>query len=876
MRWLQILRLRLRALTRGAAADRELDEELQLHLDRLVEENLAAGMAPREARDAARRAFGPVTQITEDARASRGIAFFTTLAQDVRHGARLMARAPGFTAAAVLTIALSIGATTTMFSIVYGVVLEPLPFHDGDRLVHLFNTAPSRGLPRSGVAMANVADWRARNHVFTDIGVYRPNANLNLTGVGEPERLNGSRVSANLFPMLGVAPLYGRLFLAGEDTDGRDRVAILTYGLWKRRFGADPAIVGRTIALNGEPYTVVGVLRESFAYPTREYQIHVPLTLNPAELVSRMNYNYLAVARLAPGVTLDQARAELNVLSAQIEREHPNEAAGIGAGAEPMLADTVGAARTPLYILLGAVAAMLLIGCANLANLLQARALGRARELAMRAALGASRGRLILQSMTEIVPMLVGGGAIGLLVASVAVVAIGRFVPPEVPRAENIGLHWIVVAVSAATLVAIGLFVSAWPALEASRLALSAAASWRGNSGAPRRARVRDGLVAAQIAATLCLLVSAALLVRSLVALRRVNPGFNAESVYTVHLAIPRAKYPRDIDVAAYGTRILERVRALPSVVSVALVNRLPLAGGVQTAPIEFEGLDSSALGLKNVDTRSVTPDYFRTLEIPLASGRAFLETDDAATRVAIIDDRLAKTIFGTANPIGHRVRIAAGDEPWLTIIGVVGHIRHDRLEEDARPQIYFSFRYLTQDRMALAARTRGEASAVAGPVVAAIRAVDPEQPVYDARTLDAVVDRSLGERWLQTVLLGAFASIALLLASIGVYGVIAFGVGQRTREFGIRRALGAQRGEIVRSVLRRGVMLFAAGSAVGLVAAAASARLLVSLLFNVSGFDAPSFAAATAILFAVALAACALPARRAAGVDPSVALRAE
>ncbi|HET6958620.1 MAG TPA: ADOP family duplicated permease, partial [Vicinamibacterales bacterium] len=604
--------------------------------------------------------------------------------------------------------------------------------------------------------------------------------------------------------------------------------------------------------------------------------IYVPLTFNPAELVSRMNYNYLAVGRLENGVTLNQARAELNVLSAQIEREHPREAAGIGAGAEPMLADTVGGVRTPLYILLGAVVTMLLIGCANLANLLLARALGRARELAMRAALGASRGRLIMQSMSEIAPMLAAGGAIGLLAAAVAIEAIRPFVPAEVPRAENIGLNWVVLAVAAATLGTIGLVVSAWPALEASRVARGAAASWRGNSESARRARMRDGLVALQIAGTLCLLVSAALLTRSLAELRRVNPGFNAESVYTVHLAIPRSKYSRDLDVAAFGTRILERVRALPGVISVALVNRLPLAGGVQTAPIEFEGLDSAALGLKNVDTRSVTPDYFRTLEIPLAGGRAFRETDDAATRVAIIDDRLAKTVFGAANPLGHRVRIAAGDEPWLTIIGVVGHIRHDRLEEDARPQIYFSFRYLTQDRMALAVRTTADPSAIARSLLAAIGSVDSEQPVYEARTLEEVIDRSLAPRRLQTVVLGGFASMALLLAGIGVYGVIAYAVGQRRREFGIRLALGARRGEILTLVLGRGAALFAIGAAIGLAAAAASTRILGSLLFHVTAFDAASFGLATAVLLVVSLAACGIPARRAAGVDPSITLRSE
>jgi putative ABC transport system permease protein len=365
--------------------------------------------------------------------------------------------------------------------------------------------------------------------------------------------------------------------------------------------------------------------------------------------------------------------------------------------------------------------------------------------------------------------------------------------------------------------------------------------------------------------------------VRSFAALKQVNPGFNADRVYTLHLAIPRAKYPKDRDIAAFCERILERVRALPGVVSAGLVNRLPLAGGTQTGPIEFEGIDPKAANLSNVDYRTITPDYFRALEIPLLAGRTFTETDhDTATPVAIIDERLAKTVLAGTDPVGRRMRIPVMNLPWLTIVGVAGHIRHDRVDEDVRPQVYFNYKQRAQDRMALAVRTHTDLTAMGASLAGAIRSVDPEQPVYDARTLDAVVDRSVAQRWLQAVLLGAFATIALVLASIGVYGVIAYAVGQRSREFGIRLALGARRGEIIALVMRRGVVLFAAGAAIGLVAAVASARVFGSMLFQVAALDLVSFSAATAILFGVALAACGLPARRAAGVDPSTALRAE
>jgi putative ABC transport system permease protein len=878
MRWLQILRMRIRALVRSDAVDHELDEELQAHLDHLIEENLAAGMPPGEARDAARRAFGGVPQIAEACRDARGLTLLTTLLQDIRYGVRLMARTPAFAAAAILTVALGVGATTAMFSIVYGVVLKPLPYRDPDRLVNIWSAAPKKGLPRAYVGMANVYDFKARNHVFEDIAALRAVANFNLTGQGEPERLNGSRVSANLFPVLGVTPLVGRAFTEDEDEIGHDQVAILSHGLWQRRFGGDPAVVGRTILLNGEPHTVVGVMRRDFAYPTREFEIYTPLTFDPHELVDRMNYSYLAVARLRPGVTAGQARTELVALAAQIEREHPKENADISADVAPMLADTVSAVRTPLYVLMAAVAAMLLIGCANLANLLLARALMRQRELAVRAALGATRGRLILQSVTELLPMLAAGAALGLLAASTAVDAIGPLLPADLPRAENIGLHWPVLALTAATLALITVFVGVWPALEASRGGLGGPVSdlSRGNSGAPRRARLRDALVVMQIAATLWLVVGATLLMRSFAELRQVNPGFNAERVYSLHLAIPRAKYPKDRDVAAFCARILDRVSALPDVVAAGMVNRLPLGGGAQTGQVAFEGVDPKT-GVLQVDYRTVTPDYFRTLQIPLLGGRSFTDADTEMTQpVAIVDERIARTVLAGVDPVGRRVRIPVAGLPWMTIVGVVGHIYHDRLDEDVRPQVYFNYGQRAQDRMALAVRTHSEVGAIGASLTAAIRAVDPEQPVYDARTLEAVVDRSIAQRWLQTVLIGWFAAIALLLASIGVYGVISYGVGQRRREFGIRVALGARRAEIVALVMRRGATLFVVGATLGLAAAAASARVLGSLLFRVGGFDLASFGLATAILGAVALAACGLPARRAAHVEPSVALRAE
>jgi putative ABC transport system permease protein len=883
VRLLQMIRMRARALMRSAAVDAELDEEMRVHLERLVEENIARGMSAEAARMAARREFGPMAQLMEESREARGVMWIVAAAQDMRYGLRLMRRTPGFAAAAMLTVALGIGATTAMFSVVYGVLLRPLPYGDADRLVNLWSAAPSRGLPRAYVGMANVYDWKARNHVFEDIGALRAVANFNLSGEGsEPERLLAGRMAANVLPILHVSPMLGRGFTAGEDQIGREHVVLLSYGLWRRRFGGDRAIVGHSISLSGVPHTVVGVMGPDFAFPSRDYQIWTPLTFDPQELVNRQNYSYLAVARLKPGVTLQQASAEMAVIAAQLEREHPTENGGIGVIVVPMLADTVAAVRTPLFVLLGAVLAMLLIGCANLANLLLARALARQRELAVRAALGAGRARLVMQSIAELVPLLAIGGALGVVAAAWAIDAVAPLLPTDLPRAENIALHLPVLAFAAAMVTVIAVFVGAWPALEAARTGIAAATSdlSRGVTGGVRRARTRDLLVVTQIAATSWLAIGATLLTRSFAELKRVHPGFNPEHVYSAHLAIPRTRYRTDRDVAAFMRRLLDRVEVLPGVVAAGMVNRLPLAGGAQTAGLEFEGIDplvvAPGVGVQ-ADIRPVTPDYFRAMRIPLVSGRGFTESDgEDAPDVGIIDDRAAATIYRGANPIGRRFRPAVPNQPWRTIVGVVGHVRHERLDEDGRPQVYFSYTQNTQDREALVVRTTTDPAALAQSIAAAIRSVDPEQPIYDARTLEAVVDRSLAQRWLQTTLLAAFAAMALLLASIGVYGVIAYAVGQRTREFGIRLALGARRSEIVGVVMRRGAALFGVGAAIGLVATAASARVLSTLLFNVGRFDLVSFAASTAVLFAVALAACGLPARRAAGVDPTVALRAE
>ncbi len=860
----------------------DVDEEIQFHLEMLSRHYEASGLAPETADRAARDRFGDVDRVAgwlrrhdwERERARHIGEVMNSIRHNLRAGVRALVRQPTFTVAATLTLALGIGATTAMFSVVYGVLLRPLPFDDPDRLVRvwtLWRTASGRG----AVSAANVRDWRAQNHVFEDVALFKSNQSFNFTAQGEPERLLGASVWASLFPILRASPLVGRTFTEDENEIGHENVVVLSHRLWVRQFGSDPAIVGKAIPLNGVSTTVVGVMRPGFGYPNPDVELWAPLTVPADEYNHRSWGSYSAVARLKPGVTLEQARADLHVVSSNLARQYADNKE-IEAGITPLLEDMVGRLEQPLFILLGAVAGLLLIGCANVTNLLLARGLSRRRELAVRTALGASRGRLVEQSITELVPLLALGAVLGVFTAVLALRALVPLLPADLPRTESIGLSLPVLGFAAAVVIVIAFLVGIWPAVDAARsgVASGLAELSRASTGAPRRARVRDALVIAQIAVTLVLLVGATVLLRSFLAVRAVSPGFNPSMALSVHLAIPQSKYPLDAQVTQFYSGVLDRVQALPGVVAVGVVNRLPLGGGNQTAGLQIEDADRDARW-PNIQTRTVSPGYFRALEIPLKAGRSFASSDDAdAPRVAIIDERLAKMWPPGTSPIGRRIR--EGGDPWSTIVGVVGHIQHTGLDNDSDPQVYWNYPQRPQERLALVVRTRSTPAALTSSIAAAVREVDPEQPIHDVRTLDAVVDRSLGQRWLETLLLAVFATVALVLASVGAYGVIAYGVGQRLREFGVRIALGAGRRTVIGMVLRRGVTLFGLGAALGLALAAATVRVLSALVYGVTPRDTLSFVLATVVLFLVSVAACYLPARRAARVDPSIALRSE
>jgi putative ABC transport system permease protein len=891
MRWHHRLFVTLRGWFGSGALDRELNEELQFHFDRQVEANLEAGMTREQARRAAALAIGNAEPIREAARDARPGAWVRQFGRDLSYGIRLLGKAPGFSAAAVAIIALGIGAVTSIFSVVYGLALKPLPFHEPDRLVNISSLSSrlDQGggvMPRArlGANAADHRDWQQANHVFEDIALFRDIGNFNLIGNGEPERLLAARIAPNLLPLLGVSPVLGRGFTEDEGQNGRERVVLLSDGLWRRRFAADPAVIGRTINLSGAPFTVVGVMGKDFQFPGRQFQAWVPLTINPAELSRTIpGYCCFAIARLKDGVTLEQARSEMNGIVAGILAAHPGNYTD-AVTVVPTHADLLVNVRAALYVMLGAVFSLLLVAALNLSTLLSARAAARSRELGVRLAMGATRGRVVMQTVAEIVPLLAGGGALGVGLAALAVAWFVPLAPPALPRVESIEVNGVVLGVSILVLTVTGLIAALLPASQAWRSDLAAATGEanRAMTGSVRQARARNVLVVSQIALALPLLTGGLLLGRTFNTLISMDPGFNADNVLSLHLAIPRSKYRNDLQVAQVVGRFTERVALVPGVTSAGAVNRLPLSGGFQWLMMEFDAPRHIHPDLATLDARVVTPGYFRTMGIPLLEGRGFDARDTAsAPPVGIIDERVARLMFPDESPIGRRMRIPASLNngvalPWIEIVGVVGHVKHDGLDLDTRAQVYWNYEQRAQDRMVVVARASADSKPLTPAIVQAIHEIDPEQPVYDVRTMDDVVERSLGQRWLNMTLLGTFAAAALLLCSIGVYGVIAFGVTRERREFGIRLALGASRGSIAGRVLKRGLTLAGAGTAAGLVLAALLARSMGSLLYGVNAYDSASFGIATGTILAVAVLASYLPARRAAGVDPAVTLRAE
>ncbi|HKD62959.1 MAG TPA: ABC transporter permease [Candidatus Acidoferrales bacterium] len=819
-----------------------------------------------------------------------------TLLQDVKYGARMLAKSPGFTIVAVLTLALGIGASTAVFSIVDAVLLKPLPYPHADRIVFPWRQAPA--VMDLGY---NEVPWGARTFqhfqhdvkTFQDVGAFEA-AGFNLTGTDDPVRIDGVRASAGFFRALGVAPLIGRTFLDEEDHPGRDREVILGYGLWQRKFGADRNAVGRTLKLNGASYTVVGVMPSGFAFPRgeempgsfqfpRQPEMWVPEITDISP--DRTAPDEMAViARLNPGVTLSESQNELNVFAKEREKEFPGAEGWFSSKVTPLASQVSGETRRPLLLIFGAVGVVLLIACANVANLLLTRSLGRRREFTLRAALGAAQGRLVRQLLTESVLLAFLGGVAGLLLGELAIQFVKAFGPLNIPRLHEIRLDPGVFAFTLVVTLVTGLLFGLAPALGATREDLVDTlkeGGLRSGSG-PARQKIRSALLVSEVALALVLVIAAGLLVRTFFHLLKVDPGFNSSRVLIFELTLPGTRYPDKDSLAGVCRKVLDRLSDIPGVQAAGLGSPMPMSGGQESSAFAIPGrnLDKNPDHAPMASYTIASPGYFSAIGTLILRGRPFLDSDTADSQpVAIISKTLADQFYPGEDPIGKSIKLPPDKFPVLTIVGIAADVKHFTVRESTGPEFYVVYTqkpYPDMLTMQVALRTQADPRAIIGSAREAIRSVDPTLPIAKVSTLSTLVDDSMTQPRFSMLLLAAFALLALLLASIGIYGVISYAVAQRTQEFGIRLALGAQPRNVFSMVLGQGARLALLGVALGFIVAFAVTRVMTSLLFGVQPTDPITFIAVPALLMAVALLACYIPARRATRVDPIVALRYE
>jgi len=799
------------------------------------------------------------------------------LLQDLRYGARLLVNSPGFTVVVVLTLALGIGANSAIFTVVNAVLLRPLPYDQADRLV--FFTEWSEQVPNMSFSVANFKDLRDQSTLFESMVAYRSN-NYVLTGEGEPERMNGRQVSSGFFATMRIRPILGRGFTFEEDSAGADRVALISEGLWERRFGRDPNILGRNLMLSGVAFTVIGVLPAGLHGSWNRTDIFSPLLPVEDQIGGPQRRGshpgIYVVARLKAGATVEQARAEVVGIAQRLAQQYPNSNARQSMTVRSLHEAAVGTVSTGLWMLLAAVAFVLLIACVNVANLLLARAVSRRREIAVRAALGAGRTRMVRQLLTESVLMSVCGGILGLGVAWAGVQGLLAAIPPEAPRMEEVRVDGTVLAFTLLLSLLTGVLFGTVPAWHAVRADLNETLKEgsRGSQGKEHHT-VRSTLVVAEVALSLLLLIAAGLMMRSFFKVMAVDPGIRPEGVLTATVPLPQIKYGEPQLVRAALHRILEEIQALPGVSSAGAT--LPLLGGWQNSFL-VEGRPMPAAGqAPSTDLCRVSPGYFQAMGVRLLQGRVFNDQDHAeATRVCIVDETFVRTYWPGENPIGKRIRFNDQDEPWMEVVGVVAHVKNYGVEEDSRVETYIPFDQAPIGFFTLVIRSTGDPAALTPSVRRAVRNVDPDVPIYDARTMEDRLAEDLAGRRLGAVLILGFAALALVLAAIGIYGVTAYTVTQRTGEIGIRVAMGAGPKDVLRLVLRQGMSLALIGVVIGLGAAFALARLVASLLFQVSVIDPPTYSLTPLIMAIIALLACYLPARRAMKVDPMTALRRE
>lgn len=804
-----------------------------------------------------------------------------TLIKDIRYAIRSLSKRPALTIIAIVTLAIGIGANSAIFSFVNALLLKPLPFPDPERVVALWDKVPSRGVERNEVTVANYLDWRAQNKTFEQLGIYRW-WSTNLTGSDSPERVQGFQVTPNFLDIVGVKPLLGRSFSPEEDQPGKDAVALLTYSLWQRRFAADPNILNKTIETNGVARTVIGVMPPEFNYP-KGAEIYSPLAITPELARSRGNHSYLALGRLKPGISLQGAQADLDVIASQLEKQYPEENTGRGVVIYPILQDTVRMYSTALWVMMAAVGFVLLIGCANVANLTLARATGRQREIALRAAMGASRFRIVRQLLTESVLLALLGGTLGIIIGYWGIDLIRTGNPGDAARFapgwNHLGINLPVLTFTFLLSVLSGVIFGLAPAWQLSKPDLNTALKEGGRQGTSGSHRLRGLLVVSEIALSLMLLISAGLMIRSFLQLVKTDPGFNSEGLLTMNLVLPGAKYKDQPQRAAFYSDLVRRVEALPGVESAAAVNHLPLGGSNSSTSFLIEGLPEPPPGQEfDGRYRVCTPNYFKTLGIAVLKGRGFTEQDKAgAPPVIIVNETLARKYWPNTDPIGKRMRYMGPLEqnPWMQVVGVVKDVKHE-MNLPITEDFYVPHAQDAWQSMVLVAKTRVEPAAMAAPIRQEVWAIDKYQPVFDVKTMREVRAISLALYSFSSIMLGIFAVVALLLAAIGIYGVMSYAVTQRTQEIGIRMALGARAIDVLKLVVKNGMVLALIGVAVGLGGSFALTRLLASLLVGVTPTDAVTFSTVSLGLLLIALLACYIPARRATKVDPMVALRYE
>ncbi|MGA9767461.1 MAG: ABC transporter permease [Blastocatellia bacterium] len=803
-----------------------------------------------------------------------------TFLQDLRYAVRMLIKKPAFASLAILALALGIGANSAIFSVINAVIIRPLPYPEADKLVWVWDTQPQ--LDRAPSSLADFLDWREQNQSFEYMAAYQDGNMFFDRGEGN-EEIHVGLVTTDMFSLMKVSPVLGRTFTDEETRPGHFRVILLSHSLWKQRFASDENVIGQTVSLSGFPYTVIGVMPDGFGFPNQS-MLWRPFPIDPNR-IDRGSHFLKVVARLKPNVALDQAQAEMSAIAGRLAEAFPEKIAGHNIKLEPLHDVLIGNIRPVLFVLLAAVGFVLLIACANVANLLLARAASRQKEMALRCALGASRARIIKQLLTESVMLAIAGGALGLALSVWGVKALTALGANNIPRAQEIGLDWWVVGFTFSISILTGVVFGLAPALQVSNPDLNETLKESGRTTAGAHSgRVRSLLVIAEVALSLVLLIGAGLMIKSLHLLNEVKPGFNPDKLLTMGVTLLSSRYPEDQQVIALYQQLLERLGSAPGAESAAAISDLPLGGNNTNDYFTVEGRPAIAKEEQPLaEYRVITPDYFKSMGIPMLSGRDIALTDTKQTpNVAVINESFARRHFPDGDAIGHRLRFQGQQRDPLLIVGIVGDVHDFGLDEKPTPEAYVPF---LQDplrdssyarSMTLVVRTKSDPEALAGAFRSEALAVDKSLPVYSIKPMSGYMRDSLSQRRLNMMLLGIFAAVALVLAAVGIYGVLSYTVSQRTHEIGIRMAVGARPSDILKLVVRQAMSMALAGVAVGLVASFALTRLMSSLLFGVSATDPATFALISIILTGVALAACFVPARRATKVDPMIALRYE